>query len=168
MKYLNDTGVSYLITKIKTWLADKANKNHTHVTSEITDLVVPTKASDVGAIAEPTNEGTNGQVLTTDGAGGRTWTTIEAGASVITATGSFSATTKSQFISLGFEPDLVLCYTSWNNNKLVAASANTVTYDFVPRILTKAFLDEDSYIDGNGFYYKASSSYTTYYLAVKF
>ena len=47
MKYLNDTGVSYLITKIKTWLADKANKNHTHVASEITDLITPTKTSDL-------------------------------------------------------------------------------------------------------------------------
>lgn len=30
-------------------------------------------------IEEPTSEGTNGQVLTTDGAGGRTWTTVSGG-----------------------------------------------------------------------------------------
>ena len=33
-----------------------------------------------GKIAEPKSEGTNGQVLTTDGKGGRTWKTIEAAA----------------------------------------------------------------------------------------
>ena len=38
-------------------------------------------ASDVGAIAEPTSEGTNGQVLTTDGNGGRSWTTVSSGSS---------------------------------------------------------------------------------------
>ena len=38
-------------------------------------------ADDVGAIAEPTNEGTSGQVLTTDGNGGRTWTTVNSGSS---------------------------------------------------------------------------------------
>ena len=37
MKYLNDTGVSYLITKIKTWLAGKSDTNHTHKTSELTN-----------------------------------------------------------------------------------------------------------------------------------
>ena len=36
-------------------------------------------AGDVGAIAEPTSEGTNGQVLATDGAGGRSWVTVSAG-----------------------------------------------------------------------------------------
>lgn len=40
---------------------------------------IPTTAAEVGAIAEPTSEGTNGQVLTTDGAGGRSWTTVSSG-----------------------------------------------------------------------------------------
>ena len=30
-------------------------------------------------IKEPTNEGTSGQVLTTDGNGGRVWTTVQGG-----------------------------------------------------------------------------------------
>lgn len=38
-------------------------------------------ANDVEAIAEPTNEGTSGQVLTTDGNGGRTWATVSGGGS---------------------------------------------------------------------------------------
>ena len=40
---------------------------------------IPTKASDVGAIAEPSAEGTAGQVLTTDGAGNRFWSTVSGG-----------------------------------------------------------------------------------------
>lgn len=40
---------------------------------------IPTQASDIGAIAEPTAEGTTGQVLTTDGAGNRFWSTVSGG-----------------------------------------------------------------------------------------
>ena len=40
---------------------------------------IPTTAAEVGAIAEPTTEGTSGQVLATDGAGGRSWVTVSAG-----------------------------------------------------------------------------------------
>lgn len=35
--------------------------------------------ADVGAIAEPASDGTSGQVLTTDGSGGRSWTTVSGG-----------------------------------------------------------------------------------------
>ena len=46
----------------------KADVVHTHTESDITDLK--------DYIVEPTSDGTNGQVLTTNGSGGRSWTSI--------------------------------------------------------------------------------------------
>lgn len=37
----------------------------------------------IGAIKEPSSEGTNGQVLTTNGNGGRTWTTVSGGSNTL-------------------------------------------------------------------------------------
>ena len=42
-------------------------------------LAIPDSADDVGAIPEPAVEGASGDVLVTDGAGGRTWATPDAG-----------------------------------------------------------------------------------------
>ena len=47
------------------------------VTAETFDIVDEAARGDLSnKISEPSVEGTNGQVLTTDGNGGRTWTTI--------------------------------------------------------------------------------------------
>ena len=60
------------ITNLVSDLAGKAASSHTHTESNITGLV-----SDLaGKINEPSSEGTNGQVLTTNGSGGRTWQSI--------------------------------------------------------------------------------------------
>ena len=45
-------------------------------------------------MAEPASEGTSGQVLTTDGQGGRSWTTVEAGTSIIDDTAGSGDTDK--------------------------------------------------------------------------
>ena len=72
---------------------------HTHTKSQITDF--PTNVSafvndagyltshqDIsGKIDEPASEGTNGQVLTTDGAGGRIWATVSGGGAVDSVNG---------------------------------------------------------------------------------
>lgn len=65
-------------------------------TSNYNDLSNKPKINDVtlsgnktlaqlGAIAEPAQDGTNGQVLTTDGNGGRSWTTVQGGGTTYTA-----------------------------------------------------------------------------------
>ena len=56
---MDGDGLSHLLAKIKAYIA-----------SALT-----------GYISEPSSEGTNGQVLTTDGSGGRTWTTVSGGGS---------------------------------------------------------------------------------------
>lgn len=52
----------------KTWSADK-------LASEVSTL----NSALTGKISEPSSDGTNGQVLTTDGNGGRSWTTVQGG-----------------------------------------------------------------------------------------
>ena len=52
----------------KTWSADKINTEVSQVKTDITEL-------ETGKISEPSAEGTSGQVLTTNGNGGRVWTT---------------------------------------------------------------------------------------------
>lgn len=44
-----------------------------------------------GKVSEPATEGTSGQVLTTDGNGGRTWTTVQGGGSSVPAGGAQGA-----------------------------------------------------------------------------
>lgn len=65
-----------------------ASASHTHTKSQITDFPSNVSAfnndagyvSDIsGKVNEPSSEGTAGQVLTTDGNGGRTWTTVSGG-----------------------------------------------------------------------------------------
>ena len=57
------------------------------ITSSSTDEEIPTSKAVYdavsGKISEPASEGTNGQVLTTDGNGGRTWTSAGGGAAEI-------------------------------------------------------------------------------------
>lgn len=52
-------------------------------------------------INEPLNEGTNGQVLTTDGAGGRTWKTVQGGGGTggIIMVGSFTINNEGHLIA---------------------------------------------------------------------
>ena len=55
----------------------------TNVSAFTNDAGYLTTHQDIsGKIDEPAVEGTNGQVLTTDGAGGRTWTTVQGGGTV--------------------------------------------------------------------------------------
>lgn len=56
---------------VKSRLDGKASSTHTHTESDITDLQ--------DYIVEPASDGTSGQVLTTDGQGGRTWETVLSG-----------------------------------------------------------------------------------------
>jgi len=99
----------YTETETNTLLAGKANASHTHTKSQVTDF--PTGVSaftndagyltshqslaayrtssaqdaiDAGKVNEPASEGTSGQVLTTNGAGGRTWTTVGGGGGGVT------------------------------------------------------------------------------------
>lgn len=55
----------------KVWSADKTSSENSALMSAIESR-----------IAEPETEGTSGQVLTTDGNGGRSWTTVQGGGSV--------------------------------------------------------------------------------------
>lgn len=54
----------------------------TNVSAFTNDAGYLTSQDISGKINEPAVEGTNGQVLTTDGAGGRTWTTVQGGGTV--------------------------------------------------------------------------------------
>ena len=76
-------------------------------------LAIPDSADDVGAIPEPAMEGASGDVLVTDGAGGRTWATPDAGGvtSVDGQTGdvSLSSTYVAQFVVDDFDNLLARC-----------------------------------------------------------
>lgn len=71
---------------------DKSNLT----TTNKTNLVAAINEVNAGKVKEPTTEGTSGQVLTTDGNGGRTWTTIQGGG----GGGTIDAYTKAQTDSL--------------------------------------------------------------------
>lgn len=51
-KSLNSTGLSYLWSKLKVMLANKAEKVHTHTKSQITDFPTSMPASDVSSWAK--------------------------------------------------------------------------------------------------------------------
>ena len=60
-------------------------------------------------VAEPSSEGTNGQVLTTDGNGGRSWTTPSAsGPTILTSTTISAATTSYTFSDASITVDSVI------------------------------------------------------------
>lgn len=59
-------------------------------------------------VAEPSSEGTNGQVLTTDGSGGRFWATVSGGPTVLTSTTISAATTSYTFSDAAIAVDSVI------------------------------------------------------------
>ena len=88
----------------------------------------------------------------------------------LVVTGTFTQTDNLQQILLGFEPDLVIVYHSYNNSASVAGHENQTAYAIsVPRILTKAYKGSYGYISSEGFYYDGySSAGTAQYIAIKF
>lgn len=74
-------------TQTETDISDAVSKRHSHSNKSVLDGI---SASDVeswdGKVDEPAQDGSNGQVLTTDGNGGRSWTTVSGGGGISTET----------------------------------------------------------------------------------
>ena len=88
----------------------------------------------------------------------------------IFATGAVANAASIKTVELGFEPDLVICYTNNNNLSTVAGTtaSTNAQIGYVPRILTKAYLADDGQITSNGFTFKTNANITTRYIAIKF
>lgn len=70
----------YTESEVDTLLAGKAGTDHTHDNRYYTETEVDTKLA--GKISEPASDGTSGQVLATDGNGGRYWKNDDSGGGV--------------------------------------------------------------------------------------
>lgn len=81
----------------------QATPDDTHYPSE--KLVYNSLASKV---SEPSSEGTNGQVLTTDGSGGRSWTTVSGGSSNLFIA-NYNSTTYSAISAAKAANKIILC-----------------------------------------------------------
>lgn len=83
-------------------------------------------------------------------------------------TGTLSAKTTIQTMSLGYKPDLVLIYNANNNTNNTSSSTSNATYSYVPRVITQAYSYNGHSITDTGFQYTASTTTTLYYMAIKF
>lgn len=111
-------------------------------------------------VAEPSSEGTNGQVLTTDGAGGRTWTTVSGGGGVSNAyknvkVGATTITASGED-TIEFEAGTNITLTPDSGNKKVIIAANntptvltstTISAATTSYTFTDAVIKADSVID---------------------
>lgn len=108
-------------------------------------------AADIGAIAEPAADGTNGQVLTTNGNGGRSWATVSGGTQMVVL--SYGSSTWNDFITAYQANAIVYCRASSNSNPATGSQT---------RMAFMAYVNSDTNPTEVEFqYYRSISSHTS-------
>lgn len=93
----------------------------------------------------------------------------ELAAKVVCGTVSISSGSVLRTISLGFKPDLVICYSATNNANTTASSTSDGSYAAMPRVLSEAYkASGNGCITEEGFTLATSASSSIYYIAIKF
>ena len=83
-------------------------------------------------------------------------------------TGSFASSGSLQTITVGFTPKIVIAYATYNNYRNIADYNGSIDadYNYIPRILTKAYTSADGALTEGGFTFNGSGTNTVYYIAI--
>jgi hypothetical protein len=93
----------------------------------------------------------------------------ELAAKVVYGTVSILSGSVLRTISLGFKPDLVICYNPSNNSNNVASSTSDASYSYIPRVLSEAYKSSGTgCITEDGFTLATATNGSFYYIAIKF